>query len=310
VTAFRSRPLSHTASPYIFLDATYVKARVDGRVVSRAVVIATGVTADGGREVLGCEVGDSENGAFWTAFLRSLKTLCGCRWVWRTICGTFGTTATSRCHPFGICRGRGRSFQVREGYQDGSCTRALPRGAQYPRPRAVRAVRIALGVPEQWRERRFRAGLTAEMQSRRDAGITALVLGFFASAWFGWGQAAPPAGLGNWLTVGSLLALAVPAVGTFVGFRSPASTAALHDRAAGGAMATSWASSSGRPASVRLGRPGHAQHRDRRRRRPASAGLRHRRARRCPAEQRMPGSTADGLVERVRGRVRPATGRC
>jgi putative transposase len=56
VAAFRSRPLAHTAFPYVFLDATYVKARVDSRVVSRAVVIATGVTADGGREVLGCEV--------------------------------------------------------------------------------------------------------------------------------------------------------------------------------------------------------------------------------------------------------------
>jgi len=73
VAAFRSRPLSHIAFPYVFLDATYVKARVDSRLVSRAVVIATGVTADGGREVLGCEVGDSEDGAFWTAFLRSLK---------------------------------------------------------------------------------------------------------------------------------------------------------------------------------------------------------------------------------------------
>jgi transposase-like protein len=73
VAAFRSRQLSHTAFPYLFLDATYVKARVNSRVVSRAVVIATGVTADGGREVLGCEVGDSEDGAFWTAFLRSLK---------------------------------------------------------------------------------------------------------------------------------------------------------------------------------------------------------------------------------------------
>jgi putative transposase len=73
VAAFRSRSLSHTAFPHVFLDATYVKARVASRVVSRAVVIATGVTADGGREVLGCEVGDSEDGAFWTAFLRSLK---------------------------------------------------------------------------------------------------------------------------------------------------------------------------------------------------------------------------------------------
>ena len=73
VAAFRSRSLAHTAFPYLFLDATYLKARVDGRVVSRAVVIATGVTADGGREVLGLDVGDSEDGAFWTAFLRSLK---------------------------------------------------------------------------------------------------------------------------------------------------------------------------------------------------------------------------------------------
>ena len=52
VAAFRSRSLAHTGFPYLFLDATYLKARVDGRVVSRAVVIATGVTADGGREVL------------------------------------------------------------------------------------------------------------------------------------------------------------------------------------------------------------------------------------------------------------------
>jgi putative transposase len=73
VAAFRSRPLGHSSFPYVFLDATYLKARVDSRVVSRAVVIATGVSADGGREVLGCEVGDSEDGAFWTAFLRSLK---------------------------------------------------------------------------------------------------------------------------------------------------------------------------------------------------------------------------------------------
>ena len=73
VAAFRSRSLAHTGFPYLFVDATYLKARVDGRVVSRAVVIATGVTADGGREVLGLDVGDSEDGAFWTAFLRSLR---------------------------------------------------------------------------------------------------------------------------------------------------------------------------------------------------------------------------------------------
>jgi transposase-like protein len=74
VAAFRDRPLSGQAFRYVFLDATYCKARVDHRVVSQAVVVATGVAADGHREVLGFEVGDSEDGAFWTAFLRSLKT--------------------------------------------------------------------------------------------------------------------------------------------------------------------------------------------------------------------------------------------
>jgi transposase-like protein len=73
VGAFRDRSLAEVAFPYVFLDATYCKARVRRRVVSQAVVIATGVSADGKREVLGFDVGDSEDGAFWTAFLRTLK---------------------------------------------------------------------------------------------------------------------------------------------------------------------------------------------------------------------------------------------
>ncbi len=73
VAQFRDRPLDHAAFPYVFLDATYVKARVDHRIVSRAVVIATGVTADGNREVLGVDVGDSEDETFWTAFLRRMR---------------------------------------------------------------------------------------------------------------------------------------------------------------------------------------------------------------------------------------------
>ena len=70
---FRTRRLDHVPFPYLFCDATYVKGRVTGRVVSRAVVVVTGVTAEGNREVLGCDVGDSEDGTFWTAFLRSLR---------------------------------------------------------------------------------------------------------------------------------------------------------------------------------------------------------------------------------------------
>jgi transposase-like protein len=73
IAVFRDRPLKDVDYPYVFLDATYCKARVAGRVVSRAVVIATGVTADGHREVLGCDVGDSETEEFWTEFLRGLR---------------------------------------------------------------------------------------------------------------------------------------------------------------------------------------------------------------------------------------------
>jgi transposase-like protein len=71
--AFRTRSLGHVEFPYVFCDATYLKGRVRGRVVSRAVVVATGVTATGDREVLGVDVGDSEDGAFWTAFLKTLR---------------------------------------------------------------------------------------------------------------------------------------------------------------------------------------------------------------------------------------------
>ena len=74
VGQFRDRDLSVLEFPYVFLDATYCKARVNHRVVSQAVVVAFGVAADGLREVLGFDVGDSENEVFWTGFLRGLKT--------------------------------------------------------------------------------------------------------------------------------------------------------------------------------------------------------------------------------------------
>jgi putative transposase len=78
IEAFRGRTLGHVAFPYVYLDATSVKVRDDalGQVVSRAVVVATGITAEGGREVLGVDIGDSEEETFWTGFLRSLKH-CG-----------------------------------------------------------------------------------------------------------------------------------------------------------------------------------------------------------------------------------------
>lgn len=71
--AFKERPLDHTVFPYVFLDATYCKARVNHRIVSQAVVIATGISATGHREILGLMVGDSESKPFWTTFLRRLR---------------------------------------------------------------------------------------------------------------------------------------------------------------------------------------------------------------------------------------------
>jgi transposase-like protein len=71
VSTFLNRPLEGEW-PYLWLDATYVKVRQAGRVVSVAVIIAVGVNDDGRREVLGMTVGASEAETFWTEFLRSL----------------------------------------------------------------------------------------------------------------------------------------------------------------------------------------------------------------------------------------------
>lgn len=71
VNAFLSRPLEG-AWPYLWLDATYLKVRDGGRIVSRAVIVAVAVNEDGKREVLGIATGLSEAEAFWTDFLRSL----------------------------------------------------------------------------------------------------------------------------------------------------------------------------------------------------------------------------------------------
>jgi transposase-like protein len=71
VAAFLDRPLEGEW-PYLWLDATYVKTRIGGRVVSTAVILAVAVNSDGRREVVGMGVGPSEAETFWTEFLRSL----------------------------------------------------------------------------------------------------------------------------------------------------------------------------------------------------------------------------------------------
>jgi putative transposase len=71
VKTFLSRPIEGDW-PYLWIDATYVKVRQNGRIVSVAVIIAVGVNSDGRREVLGMDIGPSEAETFWTAFLRKL----------------------------------------------------------------------------------------------------------------------------------------------------------------------------------------------------------------------------------------------
>ena len=71
VQAFLGRPIEGDW-PYLWIDATYVKVREAGRIVSAAVIIAVAVNSDGRREVLGMDVGPSEAETFWTGFLRQL----------------------------------------------------------------------------------------------------------------------------------------------------------------------------------------------------------------------------------------------
>jgi putative transposase len=71
VNAFLDRPLEGDW-PYLWIDATYVKVRQAGRIVSVATIIAVAVSSEGRREVLGMATGPSEAEPFWTAFLRSL----------------------------------------------------------------------------------------------------------------------------------------------------------------------------------------------------------------------------------------------
>jgi putative transposase len=71
VQTFLNRPLEGDW-PYVWLDATYVKVRQAGRIVSVAVIIAVGVNNDGRREILGMDIGPSEAETFWTEFLRKL----------------------------------------------------------------------------------------------------------------------------------------------------------------------------------------------------------------------------------------------
>jgi putative transposase len=147
VARFRTRPLAG-AYPYLWLDATYLKVRQDGRVVSMAVVIAIGVNAEGRREVLGLDVGPSEEEAFWQQFLRGLveRGLSGVRLVISDAHAGLKRALTTVLH--------GASWQRCRVHFVRNALALVPKGAQQLVAATIRTVFAqpdAASAREQWR---------------------------------------------------------------------------------------------------------------------------------------------------------------
>jgi len=147
VERFRSRPLTG-GYPYLWLDATYLKVRQNGRVVSLAVVIAIAVNALGVREVLEVDVGPSEDECFWQQFLRGLvaRGLSGVRLV--TSDAHRGLQAAVAAVPQGAGWQRRRVHFVR------NALALVPKGAQQLVAATIRTVFVqpdAASAREQWR---------------------------------------------------------------------------------------------------------------------------------------------------------------
>jgi transposase-like protein len=159
VHAFAERSLTGLVFPYVFLDATYCKARVNRRVVNQAVVVATGVCADGRREVLGFSVGDSEDGAFWTGFLRGLKAR-----------GLGGVQLVIADAHLGRPPGPGPGRRGRAGWcERATLPGAFPAQRAWPDPQGL-GRDGGRGDPHDLRPARRRARPRAARGDRRDAG--------------------------------------------------------------------------------------------------------------------------------------------
>jgi putative transposase len=147
VERFRQRKLDGSF-PFVWLDATFVKVRYEHRVVSMAVVIAIGVNADGQREVLGMDVGPSEDGAFWHAFLRGL--------VSRGLSGVKLVTSDAHEGLKGAIAAvlQGASWQRCRTHFMRNALALVPKGAQQMVAATIRTVFVQpdpLTAREQWR---------------------------------------------------------------------------------------------------------------------------------------------------------------
>ena len=148
VARFRTRALGGPY-PYVWLDATFVKARDGGRVVSMAVVIAVGVTAAGQREVLGLDVGPSEDGQFWLRFLRDL--------VARGLTGVQLVTSDAHRGLKGAVAAvlQGAGWQWCRTHFMRAALAQVPKGAQQMVAATIRTVFVQPDAPasrEQWRK--------------------------------------------------------------------------------------------------------------------------------------------------------------
>jgi putative transposase len=147
VERFRQRKLEGSY-PFVWLDATFVKVRHEHRVVSMAIVIAIGVNADGQREVLGLDVGPSEDGAFWHAFLRSL--------VARGLSGVQLVTSDAHEGLKGAIAAvlQGASWQRCRTHFMRNALALVPKGAQQMVAATIRTVFVQpdpIAAREQWR---------------------------------------------------------------------------------------------------------------------------------------------------------------
>jgi transposase-like protein len=106
VNAFLKRPLSGDW-PYLWLDATYLKVREGGRIVSVAAIIAVAVNTDGKREIVGLHIGPSEAEPFWTSFLRDLV-----RRIRLSLASEFNRNASRDLDPVGGSLGTEQCFEL------------------------------------------------------------------------------------------------------------------------------------------------------------------------------------------------------
>jgi putative transposase len=148
VERFRQRRLEG-AYPYLWLDATFVKVREGGRVVSMAIVLAIGVRSSGEREVLGLDVGPTEDGAFWHGFLRGLvaRGLAGVQLVTSDAHGGLKAAIAAALH--GAAWQRCRVHFLR------NALALVPKGAQEMVAATIRTVFVqpdAAAAKEQWRK--------------------------------------------------------------------------------------------------------------------------------------------------------------